>query len=497
MTDPTYPSAWSRALARTAPAQRATAGACEEYVSKHGRMGRHSTARPDLSPADRARGAQARADRLRRMGPTPTDAAVRMEAERVTEELARDKDRWRFGFTRRRVLGGAGAVGVAALGTQLVTTRYSFAAPATTTRTLVAIFLRGGMDGLSVIQPINDPYLKQLRPTIGIDPKALLPGDARFGLNPALAPLQPFWKAGTMAAVHAVASPDASRSHFQAQDCYERGTATTATRTGWLDRALTALGPGTTFRAVAEGDTTPRSMVGLEPKLVLDGIQNFALSGGDSMRDKTVAALQALYTGLDHPAASFALETLTALDSAHKIAAAGYDTKTQYPGGGFADQLRDVARLIKANVGLRMVTIDLGGWDMHTGIGNVNGGEMKNHLTELAGALAAFATDLGPKLTDVNVATMTEFGRRASENGNQGCDHGHGGLMLLLGGGLVGGTVHGKWPGLAPAALDQGDLAGPNDYRDVLGELLVRRFNAGDISKVFPDHKYAPIGVTA
>ncbi len=481
----------------TARAAVSVAG-CDEYLARNGRVGRHSTARPDLSPADRASGARARAERLRRMGPTPADAALRMEAERVTADLARDKDKWRKGFTRRRVLAGAGAVGVASLGTQLITTRYSFAAPSTTTRTLVVIFLRGGMDGLSVIQPANDANLRKMRPTIAIAENALLPADSRFGLNPALAPLAPFWKAGTMAAVHAVASPDASRSHFQAQDCFERGTATTSTHTGWVDRALTVMGTGTTFRAIAEGDTTPRSMVGNEPKLVLDGIQNFALSStDDGNRDKTIAALQALYTGFEHPAAAFALETVKALDQAHRISQAPYDTKAMYPGGGFSDQLRDVARLIKANVGLRVVTIDLGGWDMHTGIGNVGGGEMKNHLTELANGLGAFATDLGPKLTDVNVVTMSEFGRRASENGNQGCDHGHGGLMLLLGGGLVGSTVHGTWPGLADADLDQGDLAGPNDYRNVLSELLIRRFNAADVAKVFPDHKYARIGVTA
>jgi uncharacterized protein (DUF1501 family) len=420
-----------------------------------------------------------------------------MEADRVTAGLSRDAEKWRRGFTRRRVLAGAGAVGVASLATQLVTARYSFADPATTTRTLVTIFLRGGMDGLSVIQPANDPSLAQMRPTIAIETKALLPADSRFGLNPALAPLLPFWKAGTMAAVHAVASPDASRSHFQAQECYERGTATSSTHTGWLDRALTALGPGSTFRAIAEGDMTPRSMVGIEPKLVLDGIQNFALAGGDGMREKTLAALQALYTGIDHPAADFALATVKALDAARRIAESGYASTVTYPGGGFGDQLRDVARLIKANVGLRVAAIDLGGWDMHTGIGNVNGGEMRNHLDELAAALAAFATDLGPRLTDVNVVTMSEFGRRVGENGNQGCDHGHGGLMLLLGGGLAGGVVHGKWPGLAPAVLDQGDLAGPNDYRDVLAELLIRRFNVGDVSRIFPDHKYAAIGVTA
>ncbi|HKO33423.1 MAG TPA: DUF1501 domain-containing protein, partial [Candidatus Limnocylindria bacterium] len=166
-----------------------------------------------------------------------------------------------------------------------------------------------------------------------------------------------------------------------------------------------------------------------------------------------------------------------------------------YPGGGFADRLRDVARLIKAKIGLRVATIDVGGWDMHTNLGNVNGGEMRNTLDSLAKSLAAFATDLGPTLGDVTLVTMTEFGRRVQENGNAGLDHGRGGLMLLLGGGLVGGQVHGKWPGLAPGALDNGDLAGPNDYRDVLGELLQRGFGIGDLSKIFPDHPYNRIGV--
>ncbi len=298
-----------------------------------------------------------------------------------------------------------------------------------------------------------------------------------------------------MAAVHAVASPDVSRSHFQAQDCLERGTATTATHTGWLDRTLTALGPGTTFRAVAEGDATPRSLIGAEPKLVLDGIEQFALAGPGNVRDKTMAALEALYTGFDHPAVDHAMTTVKALNQARQIANAGYTPVAPYPGGGFADRLKDVARLIKAKVGLRVATIDLGGWDMHTNLGNVGGGEMRNSLNALANALGAFATDLGPQLDDVTLVTMTEFGRRVAENGNAGTDHGHGGLMLLLGGGLNGGQVHGKWPGLAPAALDNGDLAGANDYRDVLGEVLERGFGVGDVKKVFPDHEYTRIGV--
>jgi uncharacterized protein (DUF1501 family) len=361
------------------------------------------------------------------------------------------------------------------------------------------VFMRGGMDGLSIVVPANDPNLRKARPNIMVETGALLPADSRFGMHPMLAPLQPFWKSGQMAAVQAVASPDASRSHFDAQECYERGTATKSVHTGWLDRALTLIGPGTTFRAIAEGDSTPRSLVGVEQKLVMDGIQNFALSetGNSSMRDKTMAALQTLYTGFDHPAAAFAQTTIKALGSARKIADAPYQTTAgaEYPGGGFANRLKDVARLVKAKVGLRVATIDLGGWDMHTNLGNVNGGEMRGHLDEMAKALGAFATDLGPALNDVTLVTMSEFGRRVQENGNAGLDHGHGGLMLLLGGGLNGSKVHGKWPGLAPGALDNGDLAGANDYRSVVGEVLERGFGVSDIKKVFPDHPYSRIGV--
>jgi uncharacterized protein (DUF1501 family) len=148
-------------------------------------------------------------------------------------------------------------------------------------------------------------------------------------------------------------------------------------------------------------------------------------------------------------------------------------------------------------VGLRVATIDLGGWDMHTAIGKVDNGDMKNALGDLASALAAFAADVGPAMADTTVVTMSEFGRRVQENNNAGADHGHGGVMLLMGGGLVGGQVHGKWPGLAPNALDHGDLAGANDYRDVLGELLVRRMGIGSVTDIFPGHQYDRIGVFA
>src|SRR5439155_25220291 len=276
------------------------------------------------------------------------------------------------------------------------------------------------------------PNLLKVRPTIGVPAGALLPGDRGFGLHPALAPLRSLWTSGQFAAVHAVASPDASRSRFQAQDCLERGAAATTVHSGRLDRVIAALGPGTTFRAVAEGAELPRSLVGEQDKVVLDGIEQFALQGAEGLRAQTMDALAALYTGLNHPLAIQANVTLQALNAARRLAGGGGDGAVKYPGGGFAGGLRDVARLIKAGVGLRVAAIDLGGWDMHTGIGRVDGGDMRNQLGDLAAALAAFAADLGPALNDVTLVTMSEFGRRVAENGNAGTDHGHGGVMLLL-----------------------------------------------------------------
>jgi uncharacterized protein (DUF1501 family) len=436
-----------------------------------------------------------RVEDLRRYGPSPAEAAIRLQAEAVSDALAAQRNRWRKGFTRRRVIAGAGAVGVAALSGQLVTTRVAFADPNTTRRTLVVVFLRGGMDGLSVVVPVSDPNLYRARPNIGVPAGAVLPANRGFGLHPALQPLQQYWTAGQLAAVVAVASPDASRSHFQAQDCLERGAASLSVHSGWLDRVLEAMGPGTTFRAIAESSSLPRSLVGGQNKIVLQGIENFNLQGSDGVRDKTIEALRALYTGLNHPVALQAQVTLQSLATARKIAAVPAGATAQYPGGGFADALKDVARLVKANAGLRVAAIDLGGWDMHTNLGRVDGGEMKNNLGELANALAAFAADLGPSLGDVTLVTMSEFGRRVQENGNAGTDHGHGGCMLLLGGGLNGGKVHGSWPGLAPGALDQGDVAGANDYRDVLAELLQARVGVTNLPAIFPGHTYRRLGV--
>jgi uncharacterized protein (DUF1501 family) len=265
-----------------------------------------------------------------------------------------------------------------------------------------------------------------------------------------------------------------------------------------MDRVLAKMGPGTTFRAIAEGSSLPRSLVGTSNKIVLRGIQDFRLDSAENLRDRSLEALRSLYTGFDHPIAAQATATLEALASARKVANTQPNPAAQYPGGGLSDGLRDVAKLIKNGVGLRVAALDLGGWDMHTNIGTVDGGDMKNTLGHLSECLGAFTTDIGPDaLKRVTIVTMSEFGRRVGQNGNAGTDHGHGGGMLLIGGGLNGSRVHGRWPGLAPGSLDNGDVAGANDYRDVLAEMLKVRFGVTDTGSIFPDHQAKRIGAYA
>ena len=419
--------------------------------------------------------------------------AARVEAERVHRD-----ELWRGGFTRRRFLAGVGAAGVAALGSQLATARASFGQAGA--GTLVVVFLRGGMDGLAALVPATDPHLAAARPDIHVPEGALLPLDRGFGLHPALAPLHELWKRNQFTAVPAVSTPDISRSHFQAQDCLERGGSSTGTAEGWLDRVLDLMGPGTTFRALSAGATVNRALAGDQPALALHSVEAFKLHAGDAaLRGRTVEALSTLYTGLEHPLAADVAATMEGLDVAAVMSASGYESASAYPEGEFAEHMAEVARLVKADVGLRVACVDVGGWDMHTGIGRVDDGSMTKALTSLGETLGAFATDLGGAIDRVNVVVMTEFGRRVEQNANGGTDHGHGAAVLLLGGGLAGGTVHGAWAGLAPDQLDQGDVPGWNDYRDVLAEVITARLGigAGDVPTVFPGHQPRPIGVMA
>ncbi len=410
----------------------------------------------------------------------------------------------RHGVDRRRFLTGLGLAGAAAVGAPLLSSRAAYAATGSWDGpVLVVLSLRGGFDGLSAVAPLGDPDYARRRPSIALPQTVALPtGDPRFGLHPSFASLAPLWARGQMAAVHAVGTPDGSRSHFTAMEELERAAPGTSLRTGWLDRVLGAAGTGTVFEAVQLGSGTPAPLLaGPAPVLATGSLAGFTLSSADWVGPRMAATLTALHTGTTLPAAAPALLTLAALDSTAAVVAGDRvaHNGAAYPAGSpLGAALADGARLVRAGLGLQTLTIDVGNWDMHAGLGITGSkGWMATQLKDLSDSLAAFATDLGALLDRVTVLTISEFGRRANENGLGGADHGHGNVVLLLGGGLNGGRVHGRWPGLTDPALDQGDLAGTTDYRDVLAEYLTRRFglSAGALAGVFPGLVPAPPGV--
>ena len=411
--------------------------------------------------------------------------------------------------SRRAFLGGATAVGVGAFAAPLLSTRLAFAAsPTYAGDTVVVVSFRGGMDGLNVVVPAADPYYYSERPTIAIPQGQLIASGSTFGLHPALAPLLPYWEAGSFGAVHAVGQPDPTRSHFEAMEEMERAAPGSSLRTGWLDRALGVRGAGSVFQAVQLGNSLPSAALnGPAPDLALGSIDDFTLWAADDS-DPVVAAanvaqwstaLSALHKGAPAVLGAPVKAAVGAVTTTAQLKKDGYTPSNNAvydETSDLAKALRDVARLIRADIGLQVACIDYGDWDMHVDEGTFDKGWMKDHLGELAAALAAFAQDLGPKLNDVTLVTMSEFGRRIEQNGSGGTDHGHGNAMLLLGGGVNGGKVLGDWPGLAPENRDPGDdLAGSNDYREVLAEILRKRCGQSGLSEVFPGLGAGELGV--
>jgi uncharacterized protein (DUF1501 family) len=429
--------------------------------------------------------------------------ALTRHAQTVQADLCAQEESWRKGgFTRRRFIAGAGMVGAAALANQLVTTRVAYAAKAadvTTENTLIVVFMRGAADGLRMLVPNTSDLglnlLRDVRPTLLPASANLipLPGAGGWGLNTALKPLyDTLWATGEFALVPAVSTPGVSRSHFQAQQYLERGGSDTST-TGWLDRLLDELGPGTTFRAVADGSSAPVSLVGPENFVGMNGVQNFRLGSWDGIVPQRRAALTALYRGLDTPLGEDVPITLSALDTAAVIRSqAGVRNGAVYPGGSFSTSLQDLAAILRADVGMQVATVDVGGWDTHTGEAT----DLDNNLSTFAKSLAAFMTDLGPdRRKRVTVVVQTEFGRRVAANGSGGSDHGHGSVMMLLGGGLRGSGVYGTWLPLLAGILDQGDVPGLNSPFSVLSEVIQKRLNVGLFNNVFPGQIVLPIGI--
>jgi uncharacterized protein (DUF1501 family) len=390
-------------------------------------------------------------------------------------------------------------------------------------KTLVCIFQRGAVDGLNMVVPFAEAaYYAQRRsialPTPSASGEGVIDLDGFFGLHPSLGPLHALYTRKEFAIVHAVGSPHPTRSHFDAQDFLETGTpGVKSTRDGWLNRVLADTGcadcSGRTLddagahavdhaagqaamavgnpalRGVAMGAALPRSLRGSHPAVAIEDLDRFGVAGGTdaSLEDAFARAYRTEGGDLVSTAAGDAFEAIRLLrgvDFARYRVASG----VEYPAGNFGRSLRQIAQLIKADVGVEIAFADLGGWDTHQGQGGPRG-QLANRLTELARGIRALYDDLGDRMDDVVLVTMSEFGRTVAENGSGGTDHGHANCMMVLGGAVRGGQVLGDWPGLEREQLYEGrDLALTTDFRDVFSELVSRHLGADQLDRVFPGH---------
>jgi len=390
-------------------------------------------------------------------------------------------------------------VGTAAVPSFLTRAAFGAVEPGTRPKRLVVIFQRGAADGLNIVVPYAEPQYYSMRPSINIPPKAVLDLNGFFGLHPSLSAFQPLWQQRHLAIVHAAGSPDTTRSHFDAQDFMETGTpGVKATEDGWLNRSLHNL-PSTTptsaFRAIALGPSVPRILSGVEPTVAMNNINDFSVGGKSPKPSPAATAFEAMY---DHSSDTLlhgtgeetfdAVKMLKTADPGKYTPAAG----ANYPKGRFGDSLRQLAQLIKANLGVQVAFADIGGWDHHVNEGATEG-QLANVLGEFSQSLAAFWTDLGDLGEDTVVVTMSEFGRTARENGNRGTDHGHANVMFVLGGPVKGGKVYGRWPGLDQSQLYEGrDLALTTDFRQVIGEAVARHMGNKNLANVFPGYDNQP-----
>ena len=367
---------------------------------------------------------------------------------------------------------------------------------------LVAIFQRGAADGLNIVVPFAEKRYRELRPTLAIAPPSGLVGangpninpingsaidlDGRFALNGAMQPLKALWDKRQLAIIEATGSPDSSRSHFDAQDYMESGTSGKTTGDGWLNRALPPEGADKSpLRAVAMGNQVARTLRGEHEAIAVGDSQQFNMGNQDA-----ASILENMYaTSADAQWARTGKDAFEAMKLIQSINRSPYSPQggAQYgQGGELGRSLQQLARLIKADAGVEAAFAEIGGWDHH---GNENP-LLSNILRQFSSALAAFSQDMGDRMEDIVLVTMSEFGRTAEENGNGGTDHGHGSLMMVLGGAVQGGKIYGKWPGLEKEQLFEGrDLAVTTDFRAVLGELIRGHLGQKDLGPVFPGYR--------
>jgi uncharacterized protein (DUF1501 family) len=390
-------------------------------------------------------------------------------------------------------------VGTTAIPSFLTRAAFGAVEPGTRPKRLVVIFQRGAADGLNIVVPHAERAYYAMRPSINIPRNQVIDLDGFFGLHPATSSFQPLWKQRHLAIVHAAGSPDPTRSHFDAQDFMESGTpGLKATNDGWLNRTLHSLPASadkSAFRAIALGPALPRILTGAEPAVAVNNINDFGVGGRNPNATPIANTFEAMYDqsvdsvlhGTGHETFD-AVKMLKAADPAKYKPAPGAD----YPRGRFGDSLKQLAQLIKADLGVQVAFADIGGWDHHVNEGSTQG-QIANVLRDFSQSLAALWTDLGDLAEDTVIITMSEFGRTVRENGNRGTDHGHANVMFIMGGPVKGGKVYGQWPGLDQSQLYEGrDLAVTTDFRRVLGEAVARHLGNPRVDQVFPGFENAP-----
>jgi len=366
-------------------------------------------------------------------------------------------------------------------------------------KTLLAIFQRGAVDGLNMVVPFGEHAYYDLRPSIAIpkpaagNAEAAVNLDGFFGLHPSLAPLKSLWDSKRLAIVHAAGSPDNTRSHFDAQDYMESATpGVKSTPDGWLNRYLQSKRDpdNSLFRAVSMTQTTPRVMQGRAPALAISNLADFAIRAGQNSAN-VQGGFEAIYEQtVNDVLGGTGKETFEAVNYLKKVNPSQYQAQNgaQYPRTPFGNSLLQIAQLIKSGVGLEIAFTDIGGWDTHVNEGSARG-QLGNLLQQFSNGISALYTDLGQRMDDVVILTMSEFGRTVKENGNRGTDHGHANAMFVLGNSVRGGKVYGQWPGLQNEQLYEGrDLALTTDFRDVFGEIALRHLGTSNLQRVFPGY---------
>lgn len=406
-------------------------------------------------------------------------------------DLARRNGVTRRGFLRGGALALVGTSVVPAFLTRAVYAEMDRAAASR--KKLVVIFQRGACDGLNVVVPHAEKNYYKMRPTIAIQKRDVLDLNGFFGLHPAMSAIKPLYDQGHLAIVHAVGSPDPTRSHFDAQDYMESGTpGVKSTPDGWLNRALQAQvldEKPSPFRAVALNPEVPRTLEGKVPAVAVANLADFSVGGRGAKPSAVSNAFEAMYDeSTDAVLHGTGQETFEAVKMLRAANPAQYKPAegVVYPNGPFGNSLKQIAQLLKANLGVEAAFADIGGWDTHQNQGAATG-QLANRLKEFSDTIASFWRDMGDDAENVTLVTMSEFGRTARQNGTGGTDHGHANVMFVLGGQVKGGKVYGQWPGVNDEQLNEGrDLKVTTDFRNVLGEAASKTMGARKLDVVFP-----------